>query len=109
MAAHDVIDRAIERRREEQRLVGRGDAAQQPLDLRQEAHVGHAIGFVEHDCANFVETHVSVVDEVDEPAGSRDEDVGAVGERDPLAFHRSAAVDGDDATADGVAERREHL
>ena len=100
MSAHHVIDRAIERRREQQRLVGRGDAAQQPLDLRQESHVGHAIGLVEHDRADVVEADVAVVDEVDEPARRRNEDVGAVGERHALAIHRRAAIDGDDAAAD---------
>ena len=49
-AAIGAGDLAVERRREQQRLVGRVDVAQDPLDLRQEAQVGHPVGLVHvHD------------------------------------------------------------
>ena len=81
VSAHHVIDRAVERRREQQRLVRRGDAAQEPLDLRQESHVGHAIGLVEHDGATSSRrTSPLSMRSISRP-GVATSDVGAVGER----------------------------
>ena len=47
---HDHVDVAVERRREQQGLLARVEPAQDPFDLRQEPHVGHAVGFVDDDC-----------------------------------------------------------
>ena len=42
-------DVAVERRREQHRLGAAAAVAQDPLDLRREPVVGHAVGLVEHD------------------------------------------------------------
>ena len=47
VAAHEHVDLAVERGREQQRLAVVGDLAHDPFDLRQESHVGHAVGFVD--------------------------------------------------------------
>ena len=44
-----VADIAVERRREQHRLGPARAVAQDPLDLRREPVVGHAVGLVEHD------------------------------------------------------------
>ena len=49
VAADDVADIAVERRREQHRLGAPRAVAQDPLDLRREAVVGHAVGLVEDD------------------------------------------------------------
>ena len=54
-----VADVAVERRREQHRLVAAGAMAQDPLDLRREAVVGHAVGLVERDDLAFAEFDTS--------------------------------------------------
>jgi hypothetical protein len=61
MVAHLMADRirlitlseagnvAVESRREQQCLAGRGGLVEQTPDLRHEAHVGHAVSLVNHD------------------------------------------------------------
>ena len=44
------------------------EAAQHPLDLGHEAHVGHAVGLVEHERLELVDGDLAAVTEVDEPA-----------------------------------------
>ena len=48
-------DVAVERGREEDRLAVVRDEVEQLADLGQEAHVGHAVGFVDHDDLDAVE------------------------------------------------------
>ena len=43
-----------------------GDLAQNPLDLRSEPVVGHAIGLVEHQHFNLIEVEFVVLQQVDE-------------------------------------------
>ena len=45
----ELADGAVERGREEHRLAIVGDAAQDPVDLRLEAHVEHPVGLVEDE------------------------------------------------------------
>ena len=51
----ELPDRAVESRLEEHRLTLALEPPQQPLDLRLEAHVEHAVGLVEYEQANLLE------------------------------------------------------
>ena len=53
VAAHQHVDLAVERGGEQQRLAVVRDLAHDPLDLRQEAHVGHAVGLVDDEDADL--------------------------------------------------------
>jgi hypothetical protein len=77
--------------REQRRLaVGMGGAGEL-LDVVDEAHVEHAVGFVEHQPARLVELDVALADEIDEPAGRGDQDVDAVAQALHLHVARHAA------------------
>ena len=94
VAAHEHVDRTVERRREQQRLAVGPGLVEEPADLREEAHVGHAVGLVDHRDRDVVEAHVALVDEVGEPAGAGDEHVDALPQRLALRAEAHAAVDG---------------
>ena len=80
------------------------DAAEDAVDLRLEAHVEHPVGLVEDEDADVGERDGAPLDQVEEPAGRRDEDVSVAGLLD-LRPDRSAAVDRLDAQALGLGER----
>ena len=104
--AGDVV---VQRGREEHGLVLARDAAQEPDDLGQEAHVDHAVGLVEHEHLHVLERDVAAADQVDQAAGGgHDHVVAAVGGLD-LAVHGRAAVDGGDGAVDGLGQRRQHV
>ena len=96
VAAHERVDRAVERRREQQRLAGLRRRVEQALDHREEAHVGHAVGFVDDDDLDRVEADFAALDEVGEAARARDEDVDAAAQGLQLQAEAGAAVDGRD-------------
>ena len=77
------VDVAVERGREQQRLaVDSGVMVEQAPDLGQEAHVGHAVGFVDHDDLDLVEVDVAAGSmQVGEATGAGDEDVDAAAQR----------------------------
>ena len=69
VALDQAVDGAVEGRGEQQRLVrALGDAAKHPLDLGHEAHVGHAVGLVEHQDVELVDLELAAVAEVDQSA-----------------------------------------
>ena len=103
VAADDDVDVPVEGGGEEQGLpLGRA-CVEQPTDLGQEAHVGHAVRLVQHDQLHVVEPHVALGDEVGEAAGARDGDVDAVRERAQLLAEPDAAVEGGDGLV-GIGE-----
>src|SRR5438552_19009725 len=62
----DLLDVPRKRRRKEKRLPvawKRGDDAP---DLRQETHVQHAVGFIEHDEADLLERNMTLPHEIDQ-------------------------------------------
>ncbi len=79
-----------------------------PLDLRQEAHVEHPVGLVEDEDPDAVERDQAALDEIVQPARRRDDDLGAA---QPLRLRGDgcAAVDGRDAEPARRAERRQLL
>ena len=99
VAAHEHVHRTVERRREQQRLAVGPGLVEQPADLGEEAHVGHAVGLVDDDDRHVVEAHVALVDEVGEPAGAGDEHVDALTQRLALRAEAHAAVHGGDPEA----------
>ncbi len=101
-----LADLAVERGREEHRLAVGRDPADDPLDLRLEAHVEHAVRLVEDEDLDVVEGDHLPLDEVLKPPGRRDDDVraleplglrpdwrAAVGDTDPDALRGSEGLD----------------
>ena len=79
----EPADLAVERGREEHRLAVARQPADDLVDLRLEAHVQHPVCLVEHEDAHGVEDDEPALDQVVEPARSRDENVRAA---DPLGL-----------------------
>ena len=107
VVAGEHADIAFEGGREEQRLAVFRGAVEQPSHLRQETHVGHAVGLVDHDHLHLVQVDVALVDQVGEAAGAGDEHVHALRERALLRRVADAAVDGDHAAPAGTGKRVE--
>ena len=76
-----------------------GDAA----DVADEAHVEHAIGFVEHEEGDVAELHVAALDQVEQTAGRGDQDVDAARQRLDLAAVAQTTDDGAQAQAEAAA------
>ena len=78
---------------------------QHPLDLGQEAHVGHAVGFVDHERLDLVEVELVALEQVDQPARCAHRDFDAAAQVADLPFHRRAAVERGDPDAGLLGER----
>ena len=104
-----VADVAIERGREQHRLVAAAAVAQDPLDLRGEAVVGHAVGLVERDDLHVVERDLVRLDQVDQAQRCGDDDLDALGQFVDLMVTRGAAVHGEYPHASVVGDRFEYL
>ncbi len=109
VSADDLVDCRIQRRGEEQRLAFNGHEPEQPFHLRQEAHVRHAIRLVDDESRDLAESDRFTVRQVDEPARSRDDDVGAFGELAGLAIEVGAAVDREHPPVNCLRENLEHV
>ncbi len=86
-------DLVREGRGEQQVLALLRQQREHALDVADEAHVEHAIGFVEHEDLDGREVERLLLDVVEQAAGRRDEDVGATGERALLVVLPDAAED----------------
>ena len=64
-----------------------------PADVADEAHVEHAVGFVDHQRGRPVEADVALVQVVDEPPGGGDQNVEPAGHRLNLRRLTDAADD----------------
>ena len=90
-----LLDAVDEGRREQQRLpVLLGQLGQDALDRRQEAHVEHAVGFVEHQHFDAGQVDVAAIHVVDQTARGGHDHVHATTQRVLLRAHAGAAVDG---------------
>jgi hypothetical protein len=98
-----LLDLRFERRREQQRLPRLRQAAKDALHRRQEAHVEHAIGFVEHQHFDRVELGGAALHVVEQSAGARDQHVYAATQLFDLRLHAGATVDGGDVQAQVLA------
>ena len=99
VVADEHVDVAVERGGEEHGLAVVTALVEQLADLRQEAHVGHAVGLVEHDHVDVVEADQALVDQVGQSAGTRDGDVDAPLERLDVAGDGDAAEERRDPRA----------
>ena len=77
-AVADAEDRVRHRRAEERRLAGPWRAAEDRLDVDDEAHVEHPIGLVEDDGVDAVEEQLAPSDEVEHAARRADHDLRAL-------------------------------
>jgi hypothetical protein len=50
-------------------------------DVADEAHVEHAVGFVEHQARHRVEPHIALAHEIEQPPRRRHQNVDAAGQR----------------------------
>ncbi len=108
-APHQPVNVAVQGRREQHRLTALGHLLQQLGDLRQEAHVGHLVGLVEHRDADPVQLAVAALDQVLEPAGSGDDDLRTPVQRLRLPADRHPADDRGHPQPHRVGERRQRL
>ena len=84
-------DLARHGRGEEQGLTLGRQFRHDTADVVDEAHVEHAVGFVEHEDLDAVEVHGAVRHQVEQPAGRRHQHVDAMGERPHLRVDVDAA------------------
>ena len=67
------------------------DQRDDAFDIVYEAHVKHAIGFVEYQHFDARKVDISLLCVIEQTAGCRDEDVDAVSERRNLRVHPDPA------------------
>ena len=89
----ELSDRRWHRRAEEQRLAfgSRRQVLQHTPDVGEEAHVEHAIGFVQDEILQTAEFCVRRAEMIEQPAGRGDDDVDAAAKRVFLRAHPNAA------------------
>ena len=96
------IDEDPRRERADVGRVGRGEHQVLPLrgqqlddaaDVVDEAHVEHAVGFVEHEMADFRQVREAAVREVEQASGRRHQDVAAGTQAVDLRLLADAAED----------------
>ena len=97
--AHDgggeVLDRRRHGRGEEERLAVGGELGDDALDVGDETEIEHAVGFVEDEDFDFIETDAFLFFEIHQAAGSGDEDIDAARELADLRSDVDAAEDGE--------------
>jgi hypothetical protein len=76
-----------------QRLALLRQLLQDALDRRQEAHVEHAVGFVEHQVAHTGQRHRVLLHQVHQAAGRGDQHINPARRRGDLRALADAAVD----------------
>ncbi|MOA27738.1 hypothetical protein D3C78_1486310 [compost metagenome] len=95
---------------EHQRLALARAGAHDADDFLDEAHVQHAVGFVQHQRFHAAEVQRFAEQVILQPAGGADHDVGAVLQRGALRRHRRAAAQGDDLdVVDGARQAADFL
>ncbi|OMP13915.1 hypothetical protein COLO4_00638 [Corchorus olitorius] len=100
VAGGQLLDLRRERRREQQRLAVCRQQVDDALQVGQEAHVEHAIGFVEHQHAHLRQVHAALLHVVEQAARRGHEDLHAAAQLLCLRVHVDAAEH------HGAAQRR---
>ena len=95
-------DRIRHGRREQHRLPLVGDLLEDALDVGQEAQVEHLVGLVEDQGREPAELQVTLLGQVEQPAGSADDDVDALLQRLDLRLVGAPTVDGGHRQLAGV-------
>ena len=91
IALRQLADLRRESGREQQRLPGLGQKAQDALQVGQEPNVEHAVGFVEHHVLDLVEHAVLGLDVVEQAARRGDQHLHAFFQLGGLRLHVDAA------------------
>ena len=87
----DPSDLGRHRRREEKSLPGEGNKLADPLDVRDETHVEHAVGLVDDEQLDAGQQQLAALDMVEQAAGRRDQHVDAAGDLGILVAEGDAA------------------
>src|SRR6266516_1204627 len=77
---------------DQHRLALIGKRGEDAPHVGSEPHVEHLVGLVEHQHLEAGEVDVATLHVVEQPAGRRDDDIGAVSQRLGLGLHADAAV-----------------
>ena len=91
----ELADLLGESRREEQVLPLRRQEREDLADVVDEAHVEHAIGFIEHQDLDLAQINRLLLHVVEQAAGRGDEDVDPAAQGVDLRIDTDPAVDGD--------------
>ena len=89
----DALDFRRHGRREEQGLPRERHQLADALDVGDETHVEHAVGFVDHQQFDAGEQQAAALGMVEQAAGRRDQDVDAADQLGVLVAERHAADD----------------
>ena len=87
----EALDLRRHGRREEQRLAGEGHQLDDALDVGDEAHVEHAVGFVDHQDLDAGEHQLAALEVIEQAAGRGDQHIDAAVELSVLVVERDAA------------------
>ena len=88
--------------REQRGLARRRRVFEDPLDVVDEAHAQHFVGFVQHQHRQVVEHQALALEVVHDAAGGADDDVGTARKSAQLHHHALSAVDRQDVEAGQV-------
>jgi hypothetical protein len=105
IAVDQYLHVVVECRRVQLSLAALGRHVQQLADRGQKAHVGHAVGLIDHHLVDVTEADTALLDQVGQPSWTCDEDVDAPVQRRALWIHADAAVDGQHVAAPGRRQR----
>ena len=78
-------------RREEQRLTPRRQQFADLFDIRDKAHVEHAVGFVDHQDLDAHQHDAATAEMIQQPTGGGDQHIDAAIKFSHLIIHRDAA------------------
>ena len=99
--AQDPRGQALDFRRQrggkKQRLPVGGDLFDDPAHVRQKPHVEHPIDFIEHEDVHLAQIHRALLEQIEQPAGSRGDDVHPASGFFPLLAVADSAVHDRDA------------
>ncbi len=73
--------------RKQQVLAPLGEERHDAAHVRDEPHIEHAVGFVEHKSLDLLQVHRLLLDVVEQPAGSRHQELDALAQRRGLRLH----------------------
>ena len=94
---------------EEQRLPGEGQQLADALDVRDEAHVEHPVGLVDHQHVDAGEQELAALEMVEQAARRGDDDIGAAVDLQGLRLEGDAADEQRHVEIVHLAQRLEGL
>ena len=106
--AGEHVDGGVERGGEQHPLAVVRRRLEQPPHDREEAEVGHLVRLVDDRDLDVGQVALALPDQVGEPAGGGDDDVGLALQGVHLRAVGDAAVDGGDPQVHGPRQRLEH-